>query len=132
MHGDTVEDDERKEELQAALDALGETVDVSEVFSPGRFTSKAQRYGLRPGTAFDLTTYDPADQPLTTQQALLTPLMVSLSNHRRSGGVSPQNMTGAALRQAQDERVSIRQANRNVIPAEARIQEYRERRIWHR
>ena len=48
------------EEFGMLLSALGETgAHIAEVFGPGRFTSRARRFDLRPGTAMDLRTgYD--------------------------------------------------------------------------
>ena len=38
-------------------------VDVSEVFNPGIFRNFVPRYGLQPGTAFDLTVFNPRGEP---------------------------------------------------------------------
>ena len=38
------------------LDHLGETVDLTELFSPPRLTGKCELFGLKPGSAIDLRT----------------------------------------------------------------------------
>ncbi len=57
-------------EMRAALMALGDaSVDVVEVFSPGRFTEKTGAFDLRPGLALDLRTGWNLSEPATVAKA---------------------------------------------------------------
>ena len=59
-----VETERALHNLSLILYGLGATnVDVSEVFNPGIFKNVAPRYGLQPGTAFDLTVFNPHGEP---------------------------------------------------------------------
>ena len=61
-------------EVQHLLLSLGATssVDVAELFCPGRFTDEAKTFGLIPGTAFDLRTGWDADDPQQVRKLWLT------------------------------------------------------------
>ena len=51
-------------ELQALYNAFGEwDIAVSELYGPGRFTSRATAFSLQPGSAMDLTTRDERGNP---------------------------------------------------------------------
>ena len=59
-----VETERALHNLSLILYELGASnVDVGEVFNPRIFTNAAPRYGLRPGTAFDLIMFNPHGEP---------------------------------------------------------------------
>ena len=52
------------EEIAGVMEELtGRRVDVAEVYSPPRVTAEAARFGLHPGMALDLTTFDENGEP---------------------------------------------------------------------